>query len=155
MQNFCDNLTRAEISNALVGARELLSILKIREGRSILDVVKTADKEFHNLIEINGESFEEIVDGKIRTYKGEIDPEDVEWIRVEEFNRGKRGDLMYCYISTDAHYDKDKKMSKATHFVPSTLVFDFYPFPETDENLDSITIGECEAILRGEKEIPK
>ena len=158
MQNFCDKLTtRTEISNALVGAHELLALLDIREGRSILDVVKTADENFHNLIEINGDSFEEIKDGKIVTAYNVFDPEEVEWLRVDEFNRGEKGDLMYCYIWTNAHefYDGKDKADKATHFVSNSLSFDFYPFPDTEDFLDSVDVEDCEAILKGEMEIPK
>lgn len=161
MQNFCDNLTRTEISNALVGARELLALLDIREGRSILDVIGTARKHFH-FLEVNGDPLEEIKDGKVVTAYNVFDPEEVEWLRVDEFNRGKKGELMYCYIHTngDDWYDGKDKSDKATHFVASTLCFDFYPIPfgsaPNDEDfVDSLTIEDCEAILKGEMEIPE
>ena len=158
MRNFCENLTREDIANALEGAKELLAILNC-DGRSIADVIKTAHEQFGE-IEINGETFYKFTpDGKIQTSYAEedIDLEDVEWLRVSEFSRGQKGDLMYCYLWTNGHryYDGSDKSAKAARFVPEELEFDFYPNPETDEYVDALTMDDCEKILRGEMEIPK
>lgn len=125
-----ESLTKQEAAEAASICRELIDA--IGGGKlSVADTIFKAKSIDVGKTEVNGEPIIEVAkDGRI--FCGShakpiiLFEHEVEFIRVEEFNKGIRGDVMYCYFDGPARHHKGNFIDM------ENPEFDFYPDPDSD-----------------------
>ena len=142
-----DEMTPEEYAEAGQICRSLLREIGADDSQnSIFDIIENANRVDPNEIEINGSRFERIEDGKVVVYdypqpnhERHIDPQDVDWIRVEGYNDGNiRADILYVYL----HLNKSKSMIDQNN-----IQFDYYPDPNSDDYADSVEYSTCREYM--------
>ena len=115
---------------------------------SIFDIIEKAATVDPNGLEVNGDSFKRIEDGKVVVYdypqpnhERHIAINDIDWIRVEgyggkpEYNGAY---IMYIYL----HLNKSRSIIDRNN-----ILFDYYPNPDTDDYVDSVKFKDCNKFM--------
>ena len=123
-------LTKQEAAEAASLCRKLIDALG--GGKlSVADTIRKAAEVDTGKTEVNGEPLLEVTkDGRIfcGSYTKPIIlfEHEVKFIRVEEFSKESRGDVMYCYFDGPANHHKGNFIDM------EDPEFDFYPDPDSD-----------------------